>query len=132
MYNTVDDTGLSAVYEPKGGAAVVDIVIVYGSQGRPYKTWACSKTNKAIRPTFAGSDGSERRHYSRMSLRQVLPRARTKPPDCHLSLKNLETSGANSFVALPMACLEPGTKSAEVQVTAEDSSASNPSSSSVL
>ncbi|KAH7316958.1 hypothetical protein B0I35DRAFT_451752 [Stachybotrys elegans] len=33
------DTGISVVYEPSSGAPIVDIVVVHGLHGHPYKSW---------------------------------------------------------------------------------------------
>ncbi|ETS81262.1 hypothetical protein PFICI_06264 [Pestalotiopsis fici W106-1] len=46
MRNPISDTGISIVYSPDEGDPLVDIVIVHGLQGHPFKTWASTKIPK--------------------------------------------------------------------------------------
>ncbi|KAH7007260.1 hypothetical protein EDB80DRAFT_842532 [Ilyonectria destructans] len=39
MLGHIHDTGLSVIYQPVTGPAVVDIVIIHGLKGHPFKTW---------------------------------------------------------------------------------------------
>lgn len=48
MSNPISDYGLSVVYAPEEGSPLLDIVIVHGLQGHPFKTWA-TKTPKGTR-----------------------------------------------------------------------------------
>ncbi|CZR41650.1 uncharacterized protein FPRO_11239 [Fusarium proliferatum ET1] len=41
---TITSTGLSVIYVPETEAAIVDIIMVHGLKGHPYKTWRCKKT----------------------------------------------------------------------------------------
>ncbi|KAH8900680.1 hypothetical protein GQ53DRAFT_616883, partial [Thozetella sp. PMI_491] len=50
-------TGLSVVYEPSGETPVVDIVLVHGLQGHPYKTWAAKASAKRKSKEVESQDG---------------------------------------------------------------------------
>ncbi|CVL05354.1 uncharacterized protein FMAN_10786 [Fusarium mangiferae] len=41
---TIISTGLSVIYVPETDAAIVDIIMVHGLKGHPYKTWRCKQT----------------------------------------------------------------------------------------
>ncbi|KAH7131210.1 hypothetical protein EDB81DRAFT_906235 [Dactylonectria macrodidyma] len=43
MREAIPATGLSVVYEPESSTPLVDIVLVHGLKGHPYKTWTSSK-----------------------------------------------------------------------------------------
>ncbi|KAH7139810.1 hypothetical protein B0J13DRAFT_68001 [Dactylonectria estremocensis] len=43
MLGLINDTGLSVIYQPPTGLPVVDIVIIHGLKGHPYKTWTSKK-----------------------------------------------------------------------------------------
>ncbi|KAK3333026.1 hypothetical protein B0T19DRAFT_381655 [Cercophora scortea] len=47
MQHRILDTGLSVAYEPENCSAVVDIIVIHGLQGHPFKTWASTKSSSA-------------------------------------------------------------------------------------
>ncbi|KAH8666069.1 hypothetical protein BGZ61DRAFT_461584 [Ilyonectria robusta] len=51
MLGHIHDTGLSVIYEPVTGPAVVDIVIIHGLKGHPFKTWTAR--NEPRHPSLA-------------------------------------------------------------------------------
>ncbi|KAK3941378.1 hypothetical protein QBC46DRAFT_431135 [Diplogelasinospora grovesii] len=80
---SVRDTGFSVVYEPEiSEAPVVDIVIVHGLQGHPYKTWADNRSLKtpatpSTRPKGVKGlvgDKDDRRHSFRSTIHRLLQR----------------------------------------------------------
>ncbi|KAK4460162.1 hypothetical protein QBC42DRAFT_230113 [Cladorrhinum samala] len=87
MLRPIFDTGISIVYEPEEpSTAVVDIVIVHGLQGHPYKTWAFSGARPQSRVSDSNPSPSEPQTDKgkgvKTRLRQILPLGRRKPTDC--------------------------------------------------
>ncbi|KAI3336670.1 hypothetical protein HD806DRAFT_542484 [Xylariaceae sp. AK1471] len=74
--HVISESGISIVYEPKTGDSVVDIVIIHGLQGHPYRTWACAQPPKKDLPSAAGhqsvSVGTAVR--STTKLKRIIPR----------------------------------------------------------
>ncbi|KAF5003078.1 hypothetical protein FDECE_10359 [Fusarium decemcellulare] len=84
MQSRILDTGISVVYEPENCSPVVDIVLVHGLKGHPYKTWT-SVPKPPDTPATARSQASDhikerkphvfRRVVSRFSWRAAEPAA---------------------------------------------------------
>ncbi|KAF3023462.1 hypothetical protein E8E14_001444 [Neopestalotiopsis sp. 37M] len=69
MSHPISDTGLSVVYASEEGNPLLDIVIVHGLQGHPFKTWASTKTPKVAPSAHQSSlevsqDDAKRGHAS--------------------------------------------------------------------
>ncbi|KAF5629199.1 hypothetical protein F25303_10238 [Fusarium sp. NRRL 25303] len=49
---SIPSTGISVLYEPETDAPIVDIIMVHGLKGHPYKTWRCKQTpENAAKPS---------------------------------------------------------------------------------
>ncbi|KAI1025275.1 hypothetical protein LB504_010002 [Fusarium proliferatum] len=70
MASSIQDTGISIVYEPEKSAPVVDILFVHGLGGHPRKTWTSSKKAPGIHGPLSTSEPSRK-----SSRRSVLGRA---------------------------------------------------------
>ncbi|OCL01768.1 hypothetical protein AOQ84DRAFT_425923 [Glonium stellatum] len=76
----IPDIGISVAYEPENCSPIVDIIIIHGLQGHPYKTWAYTKvlkppTSPAPSRPEASEDGKDR---NKSLLRRVAPRLTKK------------------------------------------------------
>ncbi|KAH7120233.1 hypothetical protein B0J13DRAFT_411952, partial [Dactylonectria estremocensis] len=79
MQSHILDTGISVVYEPQSCSAVVDIIVIHGLKGHPYKTWThtpkppskpTSETRSWVETSEFGKEGKRdliRRAVSRLS-----------------------------------------------------------------
>ncbi|EMT73423.1 Protein SERAC1 [Fusarium odoratissimum] len=70
----IPSTGLSIVYEPETDAPIVDIIMVHGLKGHPYKTWRCKQTQEnADKPSaHPEKEGPQPSIPKRLELRQSL------------------------------------------------------------
>ncbi|KAF4345552.1 hypothetical protein FBEOM_502 [Fusarium beomiforme] len=71
---SIPSTGLSVIYEPEADAPIVDIILVHGLKGHPYKTWRCKQTaeNSDKQSTYPGKDGLKSSTSKRLELRQSI------------------------------------------------------------
>lgn len=72
--DSIREAGITTVHEPQDGDAVVDIVIVHGLQGHPYKTWACTQASKDDGTTSPNSklQGGTDNGANKRSLRRLI------------------------------------------------------------
>ncbi|KAF5702758.1 RGT2-Sensor of high external glucose concentration [Fusarium mundagurra] len=54
---SIPSTGLSVVYEPSNNEPVVDIIMVHGLKGHPYKTWRFMPSEKAEKASTPSDSG---------------------------------------------------------------------------
>ncbi|KAK4208732.1 hypothetical protein QBC37DRAFT_391785 [Rhypophila decipiens] len=74
MSDIIREEGINVVYAPNGGLATVDILLVHGLQGHPYKTWACSRPKKECIPGKSGPTHDEDSSRNPKGWQKVLPR----------------------------------------------------------
>ncbi|KAM7183503.1 hypothetical protein V8F33_013550 [Rhypophila sp. PSN 637] len=77
MSDIIREEGINVVYAPNGGPATVDILLVHGLQGHPYKTWACSRSKNECIPGKLGPTHDEDSSRNLKGWQKVHPR-RTK------------------------------------------------------
>ncbi|KAH6980752.1 hypothetical protein BKA56DRAFT_616585 [Ilyonectria sp. MPI-CAGE-AT-0026] len=89
MQNHIRDTGISVVYEPENCSPAVDIIIVHGLHGHPYKSWTRSiESHETAEPSAtsqsAGNKESQRSAFHRAAARfheklsKVMPQVEAK------------------------------------------------------
>ncbi|KAH7237747.1 uncharacterized protein BKA55DRAFT_597184 [Fusarium redolens] len=71
---SIPSTGLSIVYEPETDAPIVDIIMVHGLKGHPYKTWRCKQNPEGVdkRPAHPEKEAPKPSTSKRLELRQNL------------------------------------------------------------
>ncbi|KAG6364552.1 hypothetical protein INS49_006154 [Diaporthe citri] len=71
---SIRNTGITVIHEPDSGLPIVDIVVIHGLQGHPYKTWACRHTQRSESTTVGSSvKASENENGSQKSYQRVVP-----------------------------------------------------------
>ncbi|KAH7143263.1 hypothetical protein DER46DRAFT_640218 [Fusarium sp. MPI-SDFR-AT-0072] len=70
----IPSTGLSVIYEPETDAPIVDIIMVHGLKGHPYKTWRCKQApeNADKSSTHPEKEAPKPSTSKRLELRQSL------------------------------------------------------------
>uniref|UniRef100_A0A8H7K4X3 Nephrocystin 3-like N-terminal domain-containing protein n=1 Tax=Bionectria ochroleuca TaxID=29856 RepID=A0A8H7K4X3_BIOOC len=123
------DTGISVVYEPEQCSPIVDIVIVHGLHGHPYKTWIYKKDPQDQQDVLEEDDDSSRRKKQKISDR-VIPLFRgSKSDNIDIGSQSSETlvhgqgsrNGESSCVFWPRDILPSGCPKARVLVFGYDS-----------
>ncbi|KAK3322853.1 hypothetical protein B0H66DRAFT_215826 [Apodospora peruviana] len=77
----ISSTGISPVYEPERdtASAVVDIVVVHGLQGHPFKTWACNTPPSLPRLASQPPPGEKRGKRNSLRARILAPLRKSSP-----------------------------------------------------
>ncbi|CAF3654398.1 unnamed protein product [Fusarium graminearum] len=82
--DSIPSTGLSVIYEPESDTPIVDIVMVHGLKGHPYKTWehttpSKGRVKKVVRPQEETSKPKDSKRLElRQSIRSLMSRSRRK------------------------------------------------------
>ncbi|KAK7416368.1 hypothetical protein QQZ08_012025 [Neonectria magnoliae] len=74
MRSRILDTGVSVVYEPDNCSPIVDIIIIHGLQGNPYKTWTCSAKPPSTLDSPATYQSVDRQESRKSLLRRFASR----------------------------------------------------------
>ncbi|KAF5693138.1 hypothetical protein FDENT_2280 [Fusarium denticulatum] len=97
----IPSTGLSVVYEPGDDATIVDVILVLGLKGHPYKTWRYKQgsENAEKKPKNQERQASKLNTSKRLELRQsfkaLVKRSSTKSrQDSNLTTSTVQTSSA--------------------------------------